>query len=201
MTAIIYLFFFSFFAAGLGAAEDYEVSVLGAPTSGIAIQGAVGAIHKGNDLRFPCYSPGPTPGLVGPQIFSKLSGFKDQPGVFPAPLIGFDSLHFVFTSKEGNRDIIPVIIKPDGTIFKGSPMNCNHGPQMLVIPYPAQTGIYTIFALNQKSVEKNDLIAGLVEVNVNTSTRTKKGKHFLLKPFSSNTKNAEFISAEYIYAR
>lgn len=179
----------------------YDIAVFGSPTSGPLVEGAIGAIQKGYRHRFYCHSPGPSPGFIGAQTSTKVSSIKEQPGVFPAPLMGSDSLQFTFALSGSNDPVIPVIVKPDGTILKGYSMTHEQPPQVLSIPYPAQTGVYNFFVLNQNiNCEKNSAAENSwVNVNVITNHQSRKGQNFSIKAFNANVESPEFICAEYIY--
>ncbi|MDP1880855.1 MAG: hypothetical protein Q8K60_07940 [Parachlamydiaceae bacterium] len=180
----------------------YDIAVFGSPTSGPLIEGAIGAIQKGYRHRFYCHSSGPNPGFIGAQTSTKLSSIKEQPGVFPAPLMGSDSLQFTFALTASHDPVIPVIVKPDGTILKGYPMTYEHAPQVLSIPYPAQTGIYNFFVLNQNiNFEKNSSPSEnpWINVNVITNHQSRKSQNFSIKTFNAQVESPEFICAEYIY--
>ena len=120
----------------------YDVSVLGAPASGALLEGVMGAVHKGCRQRFYCHSAAPTQGFLGPTTFAEPISLKDQPGVFPAPLMGPAFLTFCFHCHLSNAPFTPVVIKPDGSVFYGQTMSSTNSPQTLVIASPAQTGIY-----------------------------------------------------------
>lgn len=172
-----------------------EVASLGAPTTGPLLEGNVGAIRKGYRHQFYCHSPGPTIGFLGPQSIVKPVSVKDQPGVFPAPLMGAASITFRFHCQDSQAWIIPLVVRPDGTVFRGFPMNALHSPQTLVISSPAQTGIYTLFALSHGQ----SFPSTYVTVETSISTQPHYSKTLSLKTFGPNEKDVEKISAEWIY--
>lgn len=171
-----------------------EVAVLGAPTTGSLVEGSIGAIHKGCRHRFYCHSTGPTAGFLGPQTIAKPVSLKDQPGVFPAPLMGAATIAFNFCCQESHF-VTPIVVRPDGTVFKGLPMTSLNSPQTLVISSPAQTGIYTLFILPHEKHSIGTLIT--VEASINTQPENKQ--FFYLKSFESNDKDLDLISAEFVY--
>ena len=177
------------------SAATHEVVSLGAPTTGSLVEGRVGSTHKGCRHRFYCHSSGPVTGFLGPQTTAKLVSLKDQPGIFPAPLMGAASISFHFHCQDHHMSVIPLVVRPDGTVFQGFPMTALNSPQTLVISSPAQTGIYTLFILPQQK----DEVETHVTVEASISTQPQNDQTFNLKPFHSKNKDAELISAEFIY--
>jgi hypothetical protein len=174
----------------------HEVATLGAPTTGSLVEGSVGSIHKGCRHRFYCHSSTLASGFLGPQAIAKPLSLKDQPGVFPAPLMGPASLIFTFHCQdESQASLTPTIVRPDGTIFQGLPMTKSNSPQTLVISSPAQTGIYTLFVLSHQKAS----VEIPVQVNASISTQPQHNKTFYLKSLGSSDKDAELISAEFVY--
>lgn len=171
-----------------------EVASLGAPATGFLIEGGVGAIHKGCRHRFYCHSTGPTTGFLGPQTAAKPVSLKDQPGVFPAPLMGAATITFKFCCQDSHL-FTPVVVRPDGTVFKGLPMTSLNSPQILVISNPAQTGIYTLFILSHQKKAEDTLIT----VDAYINTQPDNAKTFHLKSFDAGAKESELISAEFVY--
>lgn len=173
----------------------FEVASLGAATTGSLVEGSIGSIHKGCRHRFYCHSTELT-GFLGPKTTTKPLALKDQPGVFPAPLIGAASVTFNFKCQDANAAVTPIVVRPDGTVFQGLSMTSLNSPQTLVISSPAQTGIYTLFVLaNQK-----EALDTHVTVNASISTQPQNDMTFHLKSFEGGDKNAELISAEFVYA-
>jgi hypothetical protein len=173
----------------------YEVASLGAPTTGSLVEGSVGSVSKGCRHRFYCHSAGPTTGFLGPQEAATPISLKDQPGVFPAPLVGAASVTFQFHCQDPNASVVPVVIRPDGTIYQGLAMTSHNSPQTLVISSPAQTGIYTLFVLAQQK----DSLGAHVYVDASISTQPQNSATFSLKSFEPDDKEAELISAEFVY--
>lgn len=172
-----------------------EITSFGAVMSNCAIEGTAGALHKDRPGRFYSRSVGgPTPGFLGIAERPSLSRFKDQPGVLPAPLIGSDSLNFTFTCAGSNLRFIPIVVKPDGTVFKGVSMESGNAPQVIRIPSPSQTGIYTVFLSDRSSDYPN----GEVIVEARTSSRPKFSRSLILKPIGPEYAN-DFTSGEFIY--
>jgi hypothetical protein len=173
----------------------YEVASLGASTTGALVEGSVGSIRKGCRHHFYCQSTGPTIGFLGPQEAAKPVSLKDQPGVFPAPLVGAASVTFQFHCQDANASIVPIVIRPDGTVYQGLAMTGQNSPQTLVISSPAQTGIYTLFAL----AYQKDSQGAHISVDTSISTQPQNNITFQLKSFEPSDKEAELISAEFIY--
>ena len=172
-----------------------EVATLGGPTAGSLIEGVVGSM-KGCRHRFYCHSAGPTLGFLGFQTTTKPLMIKNQPGIFPAPLMGPASLTFNFNYKNSSASLTPVVVRPDGRVFQGLPMTMTNSPQTLVISSPAQTGIYTVFVL----AHQKDSQGGKVTVNAAISTQPQHDRTFLLKSFDLNHEDSDLMSAEFIYA-
>lgn len=173
----------------------YDVSVLGAPATGSLVEGVVGSVQKGCRHRFFCHSSEPMQGFLGPQASAEPLSFRDQPGVFPAPLMGPAALTFCFNCSEENSHFTPIIVRPDGTVIYGQAMGASNSPQTLVIASPAQTGIYNLFILTH---QKEDIPAhAMVEASI--STQPKEGKTFHLKSLEAKEGDPELISAEFIY--
>lgn len=172
-----------------------EVATLGAPTSGSLVEGAIGSIRKGSRHRFFCHSSRPDPGFLGVQESSNRLILKDQPGVFPAPILGAASITFEFHSQESTGSIVPVIVRPDGTIYQGLPMNRSNSPQTLVVSSPAQTGIYTLLTLSHSS----DALKAPISVKASISTQPERSRTLLLRPLEKENPQPELISAEFIY--
>lgn len=173
----------------------HEVASIGAATTGPLLEGMAGATHKEHRHRFYCHSSGPKPGFLGPQSVAKPSLVKDQPGVFPAPLMGPASLTFIFACRDPNAAITPVIVRPDGTAFHGLPMTAQDSPQTLVVSAPAQRGIYTLFTLAHHDSKPNMETT----VDVTTSTLPQQIKTFTIQPFISTDPHSEPFSAEFFY--
>jgi hypothetical protein len=172
-----------------------EVAAIGAPVTGSLVEGMVGSIKKGCRHRFYCHSASPQQGFIGPQAIAKPLSIKDQPGVFPAPLMGPASLTFNFSCQNRDLFLTPIVVKPDGTIFQGLPMTMGNSPQTLVISSPAQTGIYTLFVLaHQKGTQGAE-----VTVDATISTQPQENQTFHLRPFDLNSQDASLISAEFVY--
>jgi hypothetical protein len=172
----------------------HEVATLGAPTTRASIEGIVGSM-KGCRHRFYCHSVGQTFGFLGPHTTAKPLSVKNQPGIFPAPLMGPASLTFSFNCHHSTACLTPIVVKPDGTVFHGLPLKMSNSPQSLVISSPAQTGIYTLFVLaNQK-----DSQGVQVSVEASINTQPQQHKSFFLKSFELNPENSDLISAEFIY--
>lgn len=174
----------------------YEVASLGALTTGALIEGMVGAIHKGARQRFYCHSTGPEQGFLGHQTSAKLLSLENQPGVFPAPLMGPASLAFTFHCKDVKAPLTPIVIRPDGTVFRGLPMTSFDSPQTLEISSPAQTGIYTLFIVAH---HKDDLQTQMM-ITTHISTEPKQSLPFYIQPFDPNAKDMDLISAEFVYS-
>jgi hypothetical protein len=174
-----------------------EIATIGAAISGALIEGSVGALQKGCRHRFYCYSAGPQQGFLGPQITAKPLSIKDQPGIFPAPLMGSAFLTFSFTCENSKAFFTPIVVRPDGTIFQGFPMTALNSPQALVISSPAQTGIYTLFVL----AHQKDSQGAQVTVDATISSHSEQDETFHLKPFESNEDDDILISAEFIYTQ
>lgn len=178
-----------------GSKPIYDVSVLGASATGSLVEGVVGSIQKGCRHRFYSYSSLPAQGFLGPQDIAEPLSLKDQPGVFPAPLMGPAALTFCFNCRQTSGPFTPIIIRPDGTVFYGLAMTAANSPQTLVISSPAQTGIYTLFILSH---QKGDQAAeALVEASI--STQPSEGKTLELKSFETKEAHPELVSAEFIY--
>jgi hypothetical protein len=173
----------------------YEVASVGAPTTGSLVEGSVGSINRGCRHRFYCHSAAPAEGFLGPQEAAKPVSLKDQPGVFPAPLVGDASVTFQFYCQNPKECIIPVVIRPDGTIYQGLIMTSLNSPQTIVIASPAQTGIYTLFVL----AKQQDSLGAHVTVDASISTQPQNITTFSLKTFEPNDKEGDLISAEFIY--
>ena len=182
-------------ASTIDSKPIYDVSVLGAPATGSLVEGVVGSIQKGCRHRFYCHSSLPTQGFLGPQVIAEPLTLKDQPGVFPAPLMGPAALTFCFDCGQTKTPYTPIIVRPDGTVFYGLPMTANNSPQTLIIASPAQTGIYTLFILAHQ--KENHAADATVEVSI--STQPAEGKTFQLKSFETHEEHPELISAEFIY--
>lgn len=182
-------------SSSLWSQPSYEIASLGAPTTGSLVEGCVGSIHKGCRHRFYCHSTGPNTGFLGPQGVAKPVSLKDQPGVFPAPLVGAASVTFHFNCQDTQASFIPIVIKPDGTVFQGLPMKAPNSPQTLVVASPAQTGIYTLFVL----AHQKDSQGAHITVDASISTQPQNDKTVHLKAFEPSDKEAELISAEFIY--
>lgn len=190
MTKIVILtFLFSIFQ--VSATPLYNVSVIGAPTTGPLIDGVVGSIQKGSRHRFYSHSSS-SQGFLGAKSNAEPLSIKDQPGVFPAPIMGPAAISFCFKCTQDNSSFVPVIIRPDGTVIHGQEMSESNSHQTLIIASPAQTGIYTLFILpnNQESTE------ALIEASISSLPQEKKS--FYLHSFNAQTEN-ELISAEFIY--
>lgn len=173
-----------------------EVGCIGASTTGSLVEGCIGFTRKGSRHRFYCHSNGPTAGFLGSQTNAKPLSLKDQPGVFPAPLVAYASISFNFHCQDSENSFTPVVVRPDGTIFQGLPMTHDNSPQTLVISSPAQTGIYTLFVLsNQKEVKKT-----LFLVDASISTQPQNDQTISLKSFGNSEEDVEMMSAEFVYS-
>lgn len=185
----------SFNITSLSSKPLHQVASLGASTTGPLVEGSTGAIHKGCRHRFYCHSTGPTEGFLGPQALVEPISLKDQPGVFPAPLMGAAAVTFHFSCQDSDTCVTPIVVRPDGTVFPGLPLTSKHSSQTVVITSPAQTGIYTLFVLPH---QKDSLDAHII-VDASISTQPNNNKTFQLKSFKPNDKDADLISAEFIY--
>jgi len=174
-----------------------EIAICGAPPTGPLIEGVAGSIHKGSRHRFHCYPTTPARGFIGSQTTMEPLNMKNQPGVFPAPLMGQESISFHFYAPQPNSSFTPVIIRPDGTIFYGQPMDKKTSPQTLVVTSPAQTGVYTLMIVNDQDTEN----VARATVKASISTDPQDESTFLLKSFtpSEPEESIELISAEFIY--
>jgi len=172
----------------------HEVASLGAPITGPLVEGSVGSIPKGHHNRFYCHST-PVKGFLGPQEVAKPISLKDQPGVFPAPLVGEASVSFQFHNQDANASIVPIVIRPDGTVYQGLAMTAEHSPQTLVISSPAQTGIYTLFVL----AHEKDSLGAHVTVDASINTQPRRNATFHLKSFEPTDNEVDLISAEFVY--
>ena len=171
-------------ASHLSSKPLYDVSVLGAPATGALVEGVVGSIQKGCRHRFFCHSSSPAQGFLGPQTIAEPLSIKDQPGVFPAPLMGPAALTFCFNCDLASAPFTPIIVRPDGTIFYGQPMTSENSPQTLVIASPAQTGIYTIFILAHQKEKPTQAV-----VDASVSTQPQERKTFHLQSLASGETN------------
>lgn len=172
----------------------YEVATLGAATTGSLLEGCVGSSRKNQGQKFYC-NTNQTTGFIGPQETMKSVGLHDQPGVFPAPVIGSASVTFQFHCHDANDLFLPVVVRPDGTIYQGLPMTALNSPQTLVISSPAQTGIYTLFVL----ALEEDSLGKQVIVDASISTKPHRKTSFNLKSFDHSSQDTELISAEFLY--
>ncbi len=172
-----------------------QVASCGAPTTGWLIEGRVGSFRREGRRRFYCYSANHQEGFLGPQAAAKPVSLRDQPGVFPAPIVGPASLMFSFREVNPDGTLIPVIVKPDGTILRGQPITTSNSPQILVVSAPAQTGIYNLFILAQRQQ------AGEAEVFVEASVSTQptQMQMLMLKPFDANSLDPTCVNAEFLY--
>ena len=174
----------------------HEVASLGAPTTGSLVEGSVGSVVRGCRHRFYCHSTGgPPTSFLGPEKVAKPIALKDQPGIFPAPVAGGASISFQFHCQDAQSSIIPVVIRPDGTVYQGLAMTEQTSPQTLVISSPAQTGIYTLFVLTHHQDSSNTIIS--VDASINTQPHNHAT--FYLKPFEANDQETDLLSAEFIY--
>lgn len=164
-------------------------------TTGSLVEGSVGSIHKGCRHRFHCHSTSPTNGFLGPQEIVKSVSLKDQPGVFPAPLMGAANITFNFCCQDAQASVTPVVVRPDGTVFQGLPMTAHNSPQTLEVSSPAQTGIYTLFVLSHQK----EAPSIHVKVDASISTQSHSNKSFEIKSFDLNDKDADLFSAEFVY--
>lgn len=171
-----------------------HVAVIGASTTGPLIDGVVGSVHKGSRKRFYCHSSS-TQGFLGPKIVDEPLSIRNQPGVFPAPIMGYESLSFRFKCAKPNTIFVPIIIRPDGTVIHGQPMSKTNSPQTMIIGSPAQTGIYTLLILPH---DPNNLDAQAI-VEAAISAQPNEVKTFHLKAFNSNHLEDDFLTAEFIY--
>lgn len=173
----------------------HEVATLGAPTTGSLVEGSVGSIPKGCRHRFHCHSTGPSTTFLGPEEVARPITLKDQPGIFPAPMVGAASISFQFHCQDAKSSSIPVVIRPDGTVYQGLAMTKHNSPQTLVISSPAQTGIYTLFVLTHHQ----DSPSTIISVDASISTQPQNNVSLKLKPFEANEKETDLLSAEFIY--
>jgi hypothetical protein len=174
-----------------------EVATLGAATTGVLVEGIVGSMYKGCRHRFYCHSASPKQGFLGSEASARPLSIKDQPGIFPAPLMGPASLTFSFSCQAPHASLTPIIVRPDGTVFQGLPMTTLNSPQTLVISSPAQTGIYTLFVL----AHQKDSQGTQVTVEATISTQPQQNKTFQLKSFEPIEEDSRLISAEFVYTR
>lgn len=181
---------------GEGTEPLYEVNAIGAPTTGVLVEGAAGAACKGVHHRFSCHTEGPKPGFLGPLAVAKPTSIRCQPGIFPAPIAGPASLTFTFTCLNNKNPMTPIVMRPDGTALKGFPMTLEDFPQTIVVSYPAQTGIYTLFILPHGIENQN--VHAIVEVS--KSTKPHRVNTYALKAFGRTNKDEDKISAEFIYS-
>ena len=174
------------------------VSSLGASTSGYWVEACVGSRHKGCRHRFHCHhSNCSTDGFLGPHPIAKPLSLKDQPGIFPAPIMGDASLTFKFKAQNPQAThLTPIVIRPDGTAFQTPPMTPLNSLQTLVIPSQAQTGIYTLFVIAHPNTSKD----ASVSVEATISTQPQNCQIFHLFPFDPTGDGAKF-SAEFIYKK
>lgn len=175
----------------------HEVGSLGAATTGALVDGVAGATRKGCRYRFTCHTEGPKPGFLGPITVAKPTSLRCQPGIFPAPLTGPDSITFTFTCQSNDNLLTPVVVRPDGTTLQGFPMSTDDFPQSIVLASPAQTGIYTLFVLPHE--QDNGVHQVYATVDVKTSTHSQQDTTLILKPFESTEENSEWVSGEFIY--
>lgn len=172
----------------------FDVAVLGAPATGALVEGVVGSIQKGCRHRFYCQTSSPAQGFLGPRTIAEPLSIKDQPGVFPAPLMGPAALTFSFKSRAAQAPFTPIIIRPDGAVVYGQPMTAVNSPQTLVIASPAQTGIYTLIIL----AHQKDSEPARATVEASVSTQPKEAAAFPLNSFDAKS-DSDLVSAEFIY--
>jgi hypothetical protein len=161
------------------------------------MEGVVGAPYQQPHHRYSCRSAGPKPGFIGPDAAGKPTCVRDQPGVFPAPLLGPDSLSFTFISQSHCAAFVtPVVVRPDGTAFFGQSMRADALPQTLEIPAPAQMGIYTLFVL------PHDTESEPVAISVKVSSSEQRGlvETISLKSFIAGSDDSDLTCGEYIYS-
>lgn len=174
--------------------REAEVRVIGAPLSSSSIEGVLGASNVPR-AQFYSYSSDPVPGFLGPQHLARAPLIREQPGVFPALKLGSDSLTFSFSYEGNNLPLTPVVIKPDGTIYKGFAMSLSSATQTIEIPYPAQIGLYTLFLLDPSGSDNE----ASLHVTAATSSQPHRVKQLLLKPLSLNKEQTKKTSSELIY--
>lgn len=175
-----------------------HVTAIGAPTVGGLIEGIAGAPYRAPHHRYCCRSDGPKPGFIGPDVAGKPTCVRDQPGVFPAPIMGPDSLSFTFRSQDSHlSQVTPVVVRPDGIAIVGRPMQSGDASQTLEVPFPAQMGIYTLFILPHENA--NQPVSASVEVQ--SSVVEKRPRIIPLQSFVSGGGDLDLICGEYIYLR
>jgi hypothetical protein len=164
-----------------------KVSSIGAPTAGALIEGMVGSRDKSSQ---PCFSyQSVKPGFVGPEIVSKPIKIRDQPGIFPAPALGPASISFAFYYSDSSP-LYPVIVQPDGSVINGEKIDFS---SHIVIPSPAQLGIYSLFILASEPCNSQPVI-----VKIFTSTRPSEVQTIHIKPITQDSP-LDLMSAEFIY--
>jgi hypothetical protein len=174
----------------------HKVRAIGAPTAGGVMEGVVGAPYQQPHHRYSCRSAGPKPGFIGPDAAGKPTCVRDQPGVFPAPLLGPDSLSFTFISQSHCASLVtPVVVRPDGTAFFGQSMRADDLPQRLEIPAPAQMGIYTLFVLPHDAESEPVSMA----VEVASSEQPGLVETISLKSFVGGCDDSDLTCGEYTY--
>jgi hypothetical protein len=175
-----------------------EIEICGAPSTGPLVEGAVGSIHKGSRHRFFCHNTTASEGFIGFESTIEPLSLKTQPGVFPAPVMGLDSLTFRFHASQHSPLFTPLIIRPDGTVFYGQPMAEKNSPQTVVVAAPAQTGIYTLMIISNQYE-----LAAHATVNATISTRPQEEITLSLKSFDPNEleETTDLICAEFIYTQ
>ncbi|WP_068466902.1 hypothetical protein [Candidatus Protochlamydia phocaeensis] len=184
---------FSLFAFAKQASIQ-QIATIGAPTTGPALTGMVGA-SKQKRCKLPSRS-------------SKIAGLIEtkkpsvQPGVPSSFQHGTASLTFNFTHSDNHRSVkglvfTPVIVKPDGTTVQGISMGPGDSPQALIIPAPAQIGIYSLFLLADSIPDQN---SGHAIVEASASTHPDNQTAYTLLPFSSSIAAGDQFSADYVYS-
>ncbi len=174
----------------------HQAASIGAPVTGSLIEGCIGSFKKSESHYITHYDHTKNGFLGSSQGEKHAITVKDQPGVFPAALVGDSSIGFQFHIEDENEEIIPVIVRPDGTVYQGLAMHKDHSPQVLEIASPAQRGIYTLFVLgNGKALAKN------IIVEVAVKNQPKHNTSLQLQPFNpENDQNHDLISAEFVYS-
>lgn len=180
-----------------------HVAACGGALTGTLVEGRVGSTPRERRRRFYCYSATAPEGFLGPHSVAKRISLRDQPGVFPAPIVGQAALSFTFYCRPSSAPSVPgcaagggltpVVVRPDGTVLKGGPMAPSDCPQTILIPAPAQAGIYDVFALTGDSAWQEVEI----EVAAAVSTHPHHQQMLKLKPYGSGCtpllSNAEFL--------
>lgn len=177
--------------------RSLEIASLGAVMSEAILEGGSGAIQRSPQYRFRTRSIGPTPGIIGQHPKFTRATLREQPGVFPGPLLGFDALEFTFTCLGPiDQNLVPIIFKPDGSIIKGKILCSKDPKQTVTVPYPAQTGIYTLFISNNSL---KNAISESIRVEVAVHKKVKGGKNTYSRPFDLSTQSLDESTIELVY--